>query len=83
VTLDGTGAVYSYVIVYHSPIPVFAAEIPYVIAQIALDGTDGAVRLTSNVVDYPPDQVKVGTRVEVVWEDATPEISLPKFRPVT
>jgi len=49
---------------------------------VKLDGTDGAVRLTSNIVDYPTDQVNVSMRVVVVWEDATPEISLPKFRPV-
>ena len=80
--LDGTGEVYSYVIVHHSVVPVFAAEIPYVVAQIELDGTDGQVRMTSNIVDFPPEQVRVGMRVAVVFEDATPEVSLPKFRPV-
>lgn len=82
VKLAGTGQVYSYVIVHYSAVPVFQAEMPYVVAQVVLDGTGGEVRLTTNVLDIPPEEVKVGMRVEVQWEDATPEISLAKFRPV-
>ena len=33
--LDGAGEVYSYVVVHHSVVPVFAAEMPYVVAQVA------------------------------------------------
>jgi uncharacterized OB-fold protein len=79
--LDGTGEVYSYVIVHHSVVPAFAAEMPYVVAQVALDGAGGAVRMTTNIVDCPPEKVMVGMRVAVAFEDATQEISLPKFRP--
>src|SRR5438874_11406719 len=63
--LAGTGEVYSYVVVQYSAVPVFAAEMPYVVARITLDGTDGAVRLTSNVVGCPPDEVRVGMQVTV------------------
>jgi uncharacterized OB-fold protein len=79
--LDGSGEVFSYVVVHHSVIPAFAAEMPYVVAQVALDGTDGAVRMTTNIVECPPDDVSVGMRVEVDFDDVTSEISLPKFRP--
>lgn len=80
--LDGTGEVYSYVVVHHSVVPAFAAEMPYVVAQVVLDGTDGAVRMTTNIVGCPPDKVSVGMRVAVAFEDVTPQISLAKFRPV-
>ena len=80
--LEGTGGVYSYVVVHYSVVPVFAAEMPYVVAQIGMDGTDGAVRLTTNIVDCPWEKVHVGMRVAIVWEDVTSEISLAKFRPV-
>ena len=79
--LPGSGKVYSYVVVHYSAVPVFAAEMPYVVAQITLDGTDEAVRLVSNIVDCPWEEVRVGMPVSVVFEDATPEFSLPKFRP--
>ena len=36
-------------------------------------------RLISNVIDWPPDQVKVGMPVKVVYED-NEGYTLPKFR---
>jgi uncharacterized OB-fold protein len=47
-----------------------------------MDGTDEKVMLTSNVIDVPWEEVKVGMRVQAVFDDVTPEISLPKFRPL-
>jgi uncharacterized OB-fold protein len=35
----------------------------------------------SNVVDCPPDDVRIGMAVEVVFEDLA-DYTLPKFRPV-
>jgi len=32
-------------------------------------------------VDCPWEEVKVGMRVAVVFDDVTPDVSLPKFRP--
>ena len=80
--LEGTGRVYSFVIVHYSPVPAFAEEMPYAVAQVELDGSDGAVRLTTNILDCPPDKVSVGMRVAVAFEDVTPEITLAKFRPI-
>jgi uncharacterized OB-fold protein len=34
------------------------------------------------VVGIDPKEVEIGMRVEVVWDDVTPEFSLPKFRPI-
>ena len=82
IELPGSGHVASYVVVHYSAVPVFAAEMPYVVAHITMDGTDGAVKLTSNVVDCPWEEVRVGMPVVVVFEDVTPEVSLPKFRPL-
>ncbi len=35
----------------------------------------------TNVVGVPPSEVKCGMRVEVVYDDVTPEITLAKFQP--
>ena len=43
--------------------------------------TDGAVRLISNVVDCPWEEVEVGMPVSVVFDDVAAEVSLPKFVP--
>ena len=40
-------------------------------------------RLTANLVDVPIDAIRIGMPVEVVFDDVTPEISLPRFRRAT
>ena len=47
------------------------------------DDFDSFVPLLSQVVDCSPDQLEIDASVEVVFEDATEEITLPKFRRVT
>ncbi len=81
VPIAGTGTVYSFVVVRYSAVPAFVEDLPYVVAHITMDGTDGAVRLVSNILDCPWEKVEVGMRVEVAFEDVTPECTLPKFRP--
>ena len=80
--LPDNGTICSFVVVHHVSVPAFADDIPYVIAQITMDGTDNRVMLTSNVIDCPWEEVKVGMAVRVVFDDVTPECTLPKFRPV-
>ncbi len=60
--------------------PLFEHDIPFVIAIVKLDE---GVRMYSNIVDSAPEKVKVGMKVKVVFEKATEEIRLPKFRPRT
>ena len=76
----GTGVVHAFTIVHRHPSPAFNAENPYVVALIELD--EGA-RLLSNLVEVAPDPaaVRVGLPVEVVYDDVTAEVTLPKFRP--
>lgn len=74
----GRGTVYSYTVTHQNQAPGFREELPYVLAVVEL--AEG-VRLMTNVVGCPPDQVRIGMAVEVVFEDVTPEITLAKFRP--
>ena len=53
---------------------------PYVIGLVAIDEQPD-VRLTTNIVDVEPDDVRVGMAVEVVFEDHAP-VFVPLFRPV-
>ncbi len=82
VKLPDNGTVSSFVVVHYVSVPAFADDIPYVIAQITMDGTDNQVILTSNVIDCPWEEVKVGMAVRVVYDDVTLEYTLPKFRPI-
>ena len=76
---SGKGWVYASSISYQPAHPAFADDVPYVLAIIELDE---GVRMHSNVVGVDPKEVEIGMRVEVVWDDVTPEFSLPKFRPI-
>jgi uncharacterized OB-fold protein len=56
----------------------FAEELPYAVIQVRLDC---GVRFFSNPVDIANDNLKIGMRVEAVFEDETAEVTLLKFRP--
>jgi len=78
--LSQTGTVVSFVVVHQATVKVFADAVPLPIIKVALDRTDGAVTLTSNIVDCPVEDVAVGLRVQAVFDDVTDEVTLPKFR---
>jgi uncharacterized OB-fold protein len=76
---SGRGAIYSYTVIAHNDVPPFKEWLPYVVALVALD--EGP-RLVTNIVGCDPQEVKVGQRVEVVFEKIDDAVTLPKFRPV-
>ena len=57
-----------------------ALPAPYVVAQVALD-EDPRVRLTTNAVGCEPEELRLGMRMEVVFEPVE-DVWLPLFRPV-
>ena len=78
VKLSGKGKVYSYVIVRRAGMPAFAEEIPYIVAIIE---TEEGIRYSSNIIDCDIEDVYVDMPVEIVFEDVTPDFTLPKFKP--
>jgi uncharacterized OB-fold protein len=78
VRANGRGSVYTFTVTYQNQAPGFRDEVPYVLAMVELEE---GIRLMTNVVGCAPDQVRIGLPVEVVFDDVSPEITLPKFRP--
>jgi uncharacterized OB-fold protein len=76
--MSGRGSVYSFTIVHRPLARWFKDHMPVVVAIIDLDE---GVRMMSNVVECEPDDVHVGMRVAVTWDDVDEEITLPKFVP--
>ena len=76
----GRGRLYAFAIVHRAPTPAFREHVPYVAAIVLLD--EGA-RIPTNLVDVEmePTKINIGMPVEVVFEDVSEAISLPKFRP--
>jgi uncharacterized OB-fold protein len=79
VPVSGRGTVFSFAVMHQAVHPGFAAEVPYAVVVVELE--EGP-RLLSNLVDCALAGVRIGLPVEVVYDDVTPEVTLPKFRPV-
>ncbi len=75
----GRGTVFTYTIVVHPVHSATADVVPYNVVLVQLDDC-GGVLVPSNVVDCPPDEVRVGMPVEVVWDRVSDEVTIPRFR---
>jgi uncharacterized protein len=77
--VSGRGTLHTFTVVHRGarnyPLPS-----PYVLAVVEL--AEGP-RLMSNLigVEADPAHIRIGMPVEVVFDDVTPEIALPRFRP--
>ena len=78
VPVSGRGEIFSYNVMHQVYHPGFATEVPYAVVVVKLD--EGA-KMISNLVGVAPQDIRIGMRVEVVFEDVSDEVTLPKFRP--
>lgn len=75
---SGRGTVSSWTRVHKAWFPAFAGDVPYNVIQVELD--EGP-RLTSSLVQHEDGDLRVGRRVEVVFDDVTHDVTLPRFKP--
>ena len=75
--LSGRGTLYSYVVYHHAYHPSYAADLPYIVAIIQL--AEGP-RMESNLVECNAADLRLDMPVEVIFDDVTEEVTLPKFR---
>lgn len=75
--VSGRGTVHSSIVFHQVYNQAFAMDVPYNVSLIQLE--EGP-RMMSNVVGIPPQEVKVGDKVAVVFDAVTPEISIPRFQ---
>ena len=76
VPVSGKGRVYASLVVCEPLDRASTRDVPFNLSLIELDE---GIRLWSNVVECDPDDVRIGDRVRVTYEDATPEATLPRF----
>lgn len=80
VQASGKATLYTYAIVHRAPHPGFVGDVPFVTAMVELE--EGPIMPTNIVMDDPtPEKLQIGMPLEVVFEDITDDISLPKFQP--
>ena len=77
--MSGRGSLYSYMI-NHRPGPGFEEDSPYAIAIVQLE--EGP-RMMSNIVgiENTPENLILDMPLRVVFEDITPAVTIPKWRP--
>ena len=77
--VGGGGRVYVSLVMYRPPTPAWEGDVPYNLSMVELDE---GVRLWSNVVGCDPETIQIGDRVQLQYDDVTPEYTLPRFRRV-
>jgi hypothetical protein len=75
--VSGHGKVYAYTVT-RAPMPGFENRVPYVVATVELDE---GVRILGNILNCPPENVKIGMEVKLCWEKLSDEIMYPAFEP--
>ena len=76
--VSGRAKVFAFTINHRAWIP--GLPVPYVLALVELD-EQADIRLPTNIVGCPPEDVRVGMPVEVFFEQHE-DIFVPLFRPV-
>jgi len=79
VRVSGKGQVFTFGIYHQLYHPAWKEDIPYNVAWVKLD--EGPL-LMSNIVECKNEDIHIGMPVEVVFDDVTEEVTLPKFKPV-
>jgi uncharacterized protein len=76
---SGDAILYTWSVIYQNDLPPFAQKVPYVAA--AVDLVEGP-RMMSMVVGCEFDDLRVGMRLHVEFEDIGEGFHIPVFRPV-
>ena len=79
VSSSGRGTIRTFTVIRHPVSKAYADEVPYVIALIQLE--EGPTMMSS-LLACDPESVAIGTAVEVVFEQWSEAITMPKFQPV-
>jgi uncharacterized OB-fold protein len=78
--VSGRGTLYTYTVAMQSFHPYFDDKIPLILAVIELPEQEG-LKLVANLVECTEADVEIGMPVEVMFQNVTPEFTLPQFRP--
>ena len=73
--VSGRGTLYSHSVVYRAPSEQLKKNVPYIVAIVA---TDEGPHLMTRLVNVAPDDARIGMRLRVRWDAASPE---PLFEP--
>lgn len=76
--VEGRGVIRSWTVLRQPFLPGFADDLPIVLVDVAIDGTDD-VRLIGRLLDGPDAPLHLGAAVAVVFEHLHDGIAVPAF----
>lgn len=75
----GRGTIFSFVIAHAPVLPAFQSRVPFPVLLVQLD-EDAQLRMVGNLVGEGGDRLRIGARVEVVFQDVAPDVTLPQWK---
>jgi len=69
--MSGSGTIYTYAVMYDTPVPLLYDDQPFNVAIVQLDddaGNDSGILLLSHLPGTPLDEVPIGGKVKVEFE---------------
>ena len=69
---------FSYTVVHHAPHPALKEAVPYNVAIVAFPSI-GWIRIVSNIIDVPGEELRIGMPLRLVWQEQAPGRVLPLF----
>ena len=76
---SGIGEIFTFTVTHAFAPHEFSADMPYVLAIVRM--AEG-FKLMTNIVECDFETLRCDMPVEVVFDPVTPDITLPKFRPI-
>jgi uncharacterized OB-fold protein len=75
--IEGRGVVYSFTVTHRAFGAAWAERVPYAVATVELDN---GIRMLSDLPADDTDDVVIGARVEVYFDDRDDDVTRPRFR---
>ena len=79
--VSGKGSLFSWTIIKEAPAPGFRDLVPLIVGIVELDEQKHLL-LPANILGLAPEDLKLGMKLEVEFEQITGDCALPQFRPV-
>jgi uncharacterized OB-fold protein len=79
VRMSGEGSIYSFVICHEPVLPAFQSRVPFAVAVVEL-AEDPALRMVGGLLDPPSEQLRIGQKVRVEFEEIEGGVVLPQWR---
>jgi uncharacterized OB-fold protein len=78
--VSGRGVLYTYTVTVQAFHPYYVDKVPYTLAIVELEEQVG-LRFTTQIIDCPEAELRVGLPVELAWTEVAPAMVLPYVRP--